>query len=200
MIVRTIQTLAHTIDRWRRACLLAAPMSAAACALAAGVPTLRIAYLDWSSSVASANVVCAVLRERLGHPCELTETTADAMWRMVADGKADALLSAWLPDTHAAYLAEYGDRLVDLGPNLVGTRTGLVIPAGSVGRQTDSLGERNRPTLDIDSIPQLADHREALGAGSSVSIQRQATCPRPSARSMLTISKASDWSMAQRRR
>ncbi|MBK1724187.1 glycine betaine ABC transporter substrate-binding protein [Thiocystis violacea] len=163
MIVTRIQRLGDTLNRWKRAGLLAVLMSAAACAPAADAPTLRIAYVDWSSSVASANVVCAVLRERLGHPCELIETTADAMWRMVADGEADALLSAWLPDTHAQYYAEYGDRLADLGPNLVGTRAGLVIPAVGVGRQTGGRGERTRPALDIDSIAQLADHRQALG-------------------------------------
>ncbi|EGV30826.1 ABC-type glycine betaine transport, periplasmic subunit [Thiorhodococcus drewsii AZ1] len=163
MIVKRIQMLGDTLSRWRRAGLLAVLMSAAACAPAADGPTLRIAYVDWSSSVASANVVCAVLRERLGHPCELIQTTADAMWRMVADGEADALLSAWLPDTHADYYAKYGDQLTDLGPNLVGTRTGLVIPAVGVGRQTGGRGERTQPALDIDSIAQLAEHRQALG-------------------------------------
>jgi glycine betaine/proline transport system substrate-binding protein len=85
------------------------------------------------------------------------------MWRMVADGEADAMLSAWLPDTHADYYATYGERLDDLGPNLTGTRTGLVVPATGVGRQTGGYGQRTKPSLHLDSIPELADHADALG-------------------------------------
>ncbi|WP_242519012.1 glycine betaine ABC transporter substrate-binding protein [Halochromatium roseum] len=124
---------------------------------------LRIAYVDWSSSVASANVVCAVLTEHLEQPCELIETSADAMWRMVAEGEADVLLSAWLPDTHADYFAQYRDQLEDLGPNLDGTKTGLVIPATGIGRQTDQRGAQTQPSLQIQSIEQLAGQRQALG-------------------------------------
>ncbi|NBC47937.1 MAG: glycine/betaine ABC transporter substrate-binding protein [Gammaproteobacteria bacterium] len=126
-------------------------------------PPIRIAYVDWSSSVASANVVCVVLEERLDLGCELIETSADEMWRMVAEGEADAMLSAWLPDTHADYFATFGDQLDDLGPNLVGTRTGLVVPATGVGRQTGAQGERTRPSLNIHRIPELAEHRRMLG-------------------------------------
>lgn len=142
-------------------CLLAGANSTADNADSAA--PLRIAYVDWSSSVASANVVCALLTEQLDQPCELIETSADEMWRMVADGEADVMLSAWLPDTHAGYFAEYGDRLEDLGPNLVGTKTGLVIPATGVGRQTGRRGVQPQPSLDIQSIEQLSEHRQALG-------------------------------------
>lgn len=140
---------------------------------ASGARPLRIAYVDWSSSVASANVLCAVLAERLNQPCELIETSADQMWRMVADGEADVMLSAWLPDTHANYFAEYGDRLEDLGPNLVGTKTGLVIPATGVGRQTGQRGVHTQPSLNIQGIDQLSEHRQAL-SGRIIGIDPEA--------------------------
>jgi glycine betaine/proline transport system substrate-binding protein len=120
---------------------------------------LRIAYVDWSSSVASANLVCLLVSERLQRPCELHEYTAEGMWRAVAAGEADVLLSAWLPDTHAHYLQRYGKDLVDLGPNLQGTRTGLVVPAVKVGRQTGALGMRNPAYVPARSIADL----EGLG-------------------------------------
>jgi glycine betaine/proline transport system substrate-binding protein len=139
------------------ACLLGATGASTA------APVVRIAYVDWSSSVASAHVVCAVLEQRLEQRCELIETSADAMWRMVAEGEADAMLSAWLPDTHAEYFAAYGEQVEDLGANLVGTRTGLVVPATGVGRQTGAQGERTRPSLQIETIAELAEQRRALG-------------------------------------
>jgi glycine betaine/proline transport system substrate-binding protein len=132
-------------------------------AFAAPAAPVRIAYVNWSSSVASGNLVCAVVREVLGRRCELIETTAAGMWEAVADGEADALLSAWLPDTHAHFFAEYGDRLEDLGANLEGTRTGLVMPDVGVGRQTGGYGARTPPAVRLNSIADLAEQSDAVG-------------------------------------
>jgi glycine betaine/proline transport system substrate-binding protein len=125
----------------------------------AGAPALRLAYADWSSSVASAQLVCAVLRERLNRDCEANVYTADRMWEAVATGAADAMLSAWLPYTHADYMAEYGAKVRDLGPNFEGTRIGLVVPAVQPGRQTGAYGKRARTPVEVYSIPELAEYR-----------------------------------------
>jgi glycine betaine/proline transport system substrate-binding protein len=150
---------------------------------AAAEAPLRLAYTDWSSSVASANLVCAVLRERLRVPCELRATSPEGMWRAVAEGSADAMLSAWLPTTHGHYLERYGDRVDDLGPNLEGTRTGLVVPAVSVGRQTGGLGMRTRPYVTAEAITDLRDLREPFG-GRIVGIDPGAGVMRDTRRAM----------------
>ncbi len=122
--------------------------------------SIRLAYADWSSSISSANLVKAVLQEELGIACELIRSGADRMWAAVAEGRADAMLSAWLPDTHARYYEEYADRVVDLGPNLQGTRIGLVVPDVTAGRLTAGTGLRNQPYINIDSIPEIKAHAE----------------------------------------
>jgi len=124
---------------------------------------VRLAYVEWSSSIASAHVVCAVLEQRLGHDCRLEAMTADQMWAAVAEGRADAMLSAWLPDTHRHYLERFGEQMVDLGPNLVGTRTGLVVPDVSAGRQTGRDGMRGRSANHVESIGDLRQHGERYG-------------------------------------
>jgi glycine betaine/proline transport system substrate-binding protein len=124
---------------------------------------VRLAYVEWSSAIASSNVICAVLEEYLGQRCELIPLTADLMWEAVAEGEADAMVSAWLPDTHRHYLERFGAQMVDLGPNLEGTRTGLVIPDVSAGRQTDRFGRRGRHDIEVTSIPELDDHRRHFG-------------------------------------
>ncbi len=48
---------------------------------------------------------------------------------MVGSGDVDGLVAAWLPTTHNHYLEQVSDTVEDLGPNLVGTRIGLVVPA-----------------------------------------------------------------------
>jgi glycine betaine/proline transport system substrate-binding protein len=120
--------------------------------------TVTLSSAAWSSAVASANLVKAVLTERLGMTVEIDYLPAGEMWAAVAQGDADATVSAWLPVTHADYEAEYGNSVVDLGPNLEGVRTGLVVPRVSVGRQTDDTGERVKPYIPVHSIPELADY------------------------------------------
>lgn len=122
---------------------------------AAQQPALRLAYTDWSSSIASAYVVQGVIQEKLHRSCELVRLDVEEMWQALAEGRVDAMLSAWLPVTHADYWQTYSEQLVDLGPNLTGARIGLVVPDVSVGRQTGPLGERARPYIKAKSIEDL---------------------------------------------
>jgi len=123
---------------------------------------VRLAYVEWSTEIASSYLIKAVIEERLGMHCELVPANAEMMWRAVAEGRADASVSAWLPKTHAHYMERYGDALDNLGPNLEGARTGIVIPNVTSGRFTAGSGLRNRPYMDIESIAELGDHAEKL--------------------------------------
>ncbi|MDI5920644.1 glycine betaine ABC transporter substrate-binding protein [Halomonas sp. LR5S13] len=136
----------HPLNRRIR---LAGLAMAAGTALAAGSAqaqdkgSVHLAYVEWSSEVASTNVVRAVL-EQAGYEVEMTSLSAAAMWQSVATGDADAIVAAWLPTTHADYMERVGDEVVDLGVNLDGTKLGLVVPAYS----------------DVDSIAELNDHAD----------------------------------------
>lgn len=88
---------------------------------------IELAYVEWSSEVASTNVVRAVLEDQ-GYEVTITPVSAAAMWQAVASGDADGMVAAWLPTTHGHYLEQLKDKVVDLGPNLEGTRIGLVVP------------------------------------------------------------------------
>lgn len=135
---------------WRRtkhmAWALAASVSlVAGAAQAESKGTVRLAYVEWSSTVASTNVVRVVL-EKAGYDVNTTSLAGAAMWQAVASGDADALLAGWLPTTHEDYYEKLRDQIDDLGVNLDGTKLGLVVPAYT----------------DIDSIEQLNDHADAL--------------------------------------
>jgi glycine betaine/proline transport system substrate-binding protein len=119
---------------------------------------LKLAYVEWSSEIASANMVKAVVEDKLGIECRITAMNAEEMWKAVADGTQDAMVAAWLPSTHAEYYKQYKDQLEDLGPNLEGTRIGMVIPDVSPGRQTGGHGQRNRPYITISSIEEVNEH------------------------------------------
>ncbi len=99
---------------------------------------VKIVYVDWASEKASSNVVKAVIEDRLGRRCELLPVTLIAMWQSLAAGDQDASVAAWLPSLQAPFLKKYKQDIVNLGPNLEGTRIGLVVP-GYVG--IDSIKE-----------------------------------------------------------
>ncbi|MCL7929505.1 glycine betaine ABC transporter substrate-binding protein [Halomonas llamarensis] len=107
--------------------------------------SINLAYVEWSSEVASTNVIAAVL-EQEGYEVDLTSLSAAAMFQALATGDADAIVAAWLPTTHADYMERLGGDIEDLGANLDGTKLGLVVPAYS----------------DIDSIPELNEHAESF--------------------------------------
>lgn len=119
---------------------------------------VRLAYVEWSETIASTNLVQAVLQEKMGLQCEILPMTADKMWEAVATGEADAMVAAWLPTTHGHYYQQYKDQIEDLGPNLDGTRIGLVVPDITVGRQTAATGQRNAPYITVESIPELKNY------------------------------------------
>ena len=103
-------------------------------------PTVKLAYVEWDSEVASTNVIAEVLKEA-GYQVNITPLDNAIMWKSVANGEADAMVSAWLPTTHAAQYQQYKNQLVDLGPNLEGVRVGLVVP----------------DYMKVDSIEDLSD-------------------------------------------
>lgn len=143
---------------------------------------VRIAYANWASSVASANLAKAVFQEKLGIDCELVPMPIDMIWMAVAEGDVDAMLSAWLPDTHAHFKEQFGEQVIDLGPNLFGTRTGLVVPAIIPGRTATGPGIRE-PYITIDSIYELRDYAEKFNY-RIIGIEREAGITRQTEKAM----------------
>ncbi|MEH7400427.1 glycine betaine ABC transporter substrate-binding protein [Gottfriedia acidiceleris] len=88
---------------------------------------ISLVYVSWESEVASTNVIGKVL-ENQGYDVTLKQVEAGPMFAGISDGSADAMVAAWLPTTHKDYMNEYKKQLVDLGPNLKGTKLGLVVP------------------------------------------------------------------------
>lgn len=115
---------------------------------AAAKKEVNLVYVEWSSEVASTNLVKAVIQEKMGWKCEITPVSAAAMWQAVAtDEDVDGLVAAWLPSTHGHYLKGVQGKVEDLGPNLTGTKIGLVVPKYVT---IDSIGEMNAAADKFD--------------------------------------------------
>ncbi|WP_232698181.1 ABC transporter permease/substrate binding protein [Brevibacillus daliensis] len=90
---------------------------------------ITLSYVAWDSEIASTHVVKHVLQEKLGYHVNMLQVDAGPMWSGVADGSTDAMVATWLPRTHASYYEKHKNAVEDLGPNLEGTKLGLVVPA-----------------------------------------------------------------------
>lgn len=109
---------------------------------AAQKETVTLGYVLWDSEIASSHVLAAVIQDELGYTVDMISLDVGPLFTGLARGDLDATISAWLPGTHEAYWAEFGEALVDLGPNLDGADIGLVVPA----------------YVDVNSIAELNDH------------------------------------------
>ncbi|MDY0330556.1 MAG: glycine betaine ABC transporter substrate-binding protein [Thiomonas sp.] len=83
---------------------------------------------SWPSSNITTHIAARIIQEKLGYPTHLTSTDAGPMWAAVASGRADAMLTAWLPTTHQVYWDKYKKDVVDLGAITEGTWLGLAVP------------------------------------------------------------------------
>ena len=110
----------------------------AAAAAKAGT-TIKIVYVDWDCAIASSNLVKAVLEDRFGYRVELLPVSQEAMWASVASGEADAMVAAWLPDTHAEAYAKVKNQVDVLGKLVSGARLGLAVPDYVPLRSIDEL-------------------------------------------------------------
>ena len=119
----------------------------AAGSVAAETKTARLAYVKWSCATAATYVVKAVLKEELGYDVELIPVDAEFTWLLTAAGNVDGFVCAWLPSLHRNFYGKVEYNVNDLGPNLEGTRVGLVVPG----------------YVTIDSVAELAEHAEAFG-------------------------------------
>ncbi len=118
-------------------------------ALAQSKPTIRIGFVDgWADSVATTNLAAAIITGKLGYRVELLPLAAGIMWQGVARGDIDATLSAWLPVTHEAYLANFKDKVQILGTNYAGAKIGLIVPDYV---KATSLADLNQYRADFDN-------------------------------------------------
>jgi glycine betaine/proline transport system substrate-binding protein len=146
---------------------------------------VELGYVAWDSEIASTNVLKTVLEDE-GFDVTITDVSASLMYQGVAEGDFDAMVAAWLPTTQADYMEEYGDDLVDLGPNLSGTLIGLVVPADAPIDSIEDLNESNyadgvitgiepgagimRATLDVIDSYDL-DYELVEGSGATMTAE-----------------------------
>jgi glycine betaine/proline transport system substrate-binding protein len=140
--------------------------------------SVELAYVEWARAVALTHVAGEILT-RLGYDVQLSSVANAAMWQAVANGDADAHMTAWLPATHAAYYGpdgEFTDEVEDLGTTYEGAGLGLVVP-DYVEEQSvsDLVANREKYDSEITGIDpgagmmqqtEVAIENDTLGLGA----------------------------------
>lgn len=103
-------------------------------------------FNGWDEGIAASELWKAILDEK-GYDVKLVYADVAPVLSGLSTGDYDLTLDVWLPDTHASYLAEYGDDIVDLGA------------WNSESRLTIAVNE----DAPIDSLDELAENADLFG-------------------------------------
>lgn len=91
----------------------------------------KVGYLNWTSEIASAYVFKHWLKKSTGLEVILVEVEGNAiseMYSALATGEFDSTVSCWTPNMHDIFVEANKEKLVQVGVNLKGAKTGLVVP------------------------------------------------------------------------
>jgi glycine betaine/proline transport system substrate-binding protein len=121
---------------------------------------VTILYPNWGEGIAFTYLAKAAMEEH-GFNVEVINLEPGRIYGELSkdNSKGDVFLDAWLPNTHAPYWEDYGDKLVKLGESFSDGTTGLVVPS----------------YVNISSIEELNAHAEKfdgeiIGIGSGAGI------------------------------
>lgn len=114
--------------------LLAAPLLALGLLCAGPAAPVRaepvkIGWTTWQDAEIVSKMAALILEKGMGVDTELTLSDIAIQYRSVALGELDAMMMAWLPQTHAAYMDQYGDALIDHATLYDNARLGIAVSA-----------------------------------------------------------------------
>jgi len=107
---------------------------------------VRIAYVEWDCATASTMTAKAAL-EQMGYEVETLPVAAAAMWQALGTGDVDAMVTAWLPVTHADYYEKVKDKVEKVSVVSGGAKLGWAVPAYVT---IDSIEELNANADKVD--------------------------------------------------
>ena len=107
---------------------------------------LRIGWTAWSDAELVTQLVKSVLEERMGIEVELVMADIGVQYQSVATAELDAMLMAWLPNTHKNFWEKVSARVQDLGVMYEG-RLGLAVPTYIPEDALASIGDLAEPEV-----------------------------------------------------
>ncbi|MES1928457.1 glycine betaine/proline transport system substrate-binding protein [Salinisphaera dokdonensis CL-ES53] len=119
----------HSFKQWLGTAAIAAGLTVGTlgCAQAAD-DTIEFGWTAWSDAEFVTKLAKQLIEEHTDYDVKLTLSAIGVQYQGVANGDLDAMLMAWLPDTHADYMERVKDDVENLGTIYEGARLGWVVP------------------------------------------------------------------------
>ncbi len=89
---------------------------------------VKLGWAAWSDAEFVTKLAAKLIKDELGHEVQLVQTDVAPLYQGVSRGDIDAMMMAWLPQTHADYYAKVKDKVTTLGTVYDGAKLGWVVP------------------------------------------------------------------------
>lgn len=139
---KTLSTLGATIG-------LAAAIfgSSVTTTMAQDAKPVKIGWAAWSDAEFVTKLAAKLIKDELGQEVELVQTDVAPLYQGVSRGDLDAMMMAWLPQTHADYYAKVKDKVETLGTVYDGAKLGWVVPAYIPESEIASIEDLKKPEV-----------------------------------------------------
>lgn len=118
-----------------------------ATAMAEDSKPVKIGWAAWSDAEFVTKLAAKLITDKFGQKVELVQTDVAPLYQGVSRGNLDAMMMAWLPQTHADYYAKVRNRVETLGTVYDGAKLGWVVPAYIPEDQIGSIEDLKKPEI-----------------------------------------------------
>lgn len=116
-------------------------------ALAQESKTVKIGWAPWSDAEFVTKLAAKLIEDNLGQQVELVQTDVAPLYQGVSRGDIDAMMMAWLPETHADYYKRIEDKVENLGPLYEGAKLGWIVPTYIPESEISSIEDLKKPEV-----------------------------------------------------
>ena len=138
----------HSFKHWLGTAAMAASLTFGAMGSAqAADDTIEFGWTAWSDAEFITKLAKQVIEEHTDYNVKLTLSAIGVQYQGVANGDLDAMLMAWLPDTHADYYDKFENDVENLGTLYEDARLGWVVPSYVPEDQLASISDLKKPGI-----------------------------------------------------
>ncbi len=116
-------------------------------AMAQDAKPVKIGWAAWSDAEFVTKLAAKLIKDELGTEVELVQSDVAPLYQGVSRGDLDAMMMAWLPQTHADYFDKVKDRVETLGTVYDGAKLGWVVPAYIPESEIASIEDLKKPEV-----------------------------------------------------
>ncbi len=109
--------------------------------------TVKIGWAPWSDAEFVTKLAAKLIEDKLGQKVELVQTDVAPLYQGVSRGDIDAMMMAWLPETHADYYKRVEDKVENLGPLYEGAKLGWIVPDYIPESEISSIEDLKKPEV-----------------------------------------------------